>query len=996
MAFAGFGIPLVLALIGALWAPRAGAATVFMSGDVALDAGQLTPPRNRTPVLFVHGHDPSPDPQNPNYKKNFHHVLAGLTSFQQTLDLPANACLGIEPYYIHFGDTDADQRRSIDVDADEIEAAVNLILDRHRLAEPDNPGLKVAIIAYSKGTLSARKYLRRRVEAGSPAPVSEFIAIAPPNHGLRWLGLDFRPELLSAREMNNGYNYSCNPFNDASVDYVSNLNAALAGAPPGSTDGEAPGSRSNGEPVEAGVLYVTIYAAGNGDFVGGSTPQDDCDRNGVDMGRVLARNRAADAVNIDTIEIPAEPPSDAIPDFLAPFLTPETEAKFARHQNTVHHREVIFRALYAVAHHQAPDAGIAITGDVPEIPAPGAGPLLAAAVLLVDTSGSMGWSPEGAAGVEASGRRLTLAQQAAKPFLEMLQFFSPCRAGFGIARFPRQPFQGCLGEAPTPLAPARPDTVEAGKAAIDGLNPSGSTPLLAGIETAAGMFGSEPQKALVLLSDGFHNCPPGASIDAVGGAIAGLQAAGIRAYTIGFGQPAEVPHDILAALASETGGLYYDVTTAPGFDAAAWDPATALQATYKSILVDALDLASPADPAGVIAAGGRRTHSVTVTEADRKVAIYVSWAAPVKNRPGLVVTSSDGREVPWRTPQPGLSANEGDTHILVMLDAAFLRLPGRVSPAPWTLEIGFDGSGGEKALAYQYGVLSDSGLTLTPSVGPKAAATGAALTLTAALRRNGRPVSPPASVWVRVARPVEGIGNWISGERVSPEELGRVPAARGDETLSALMRKIIYLAEVRGRSYPGRISADRVRLYDDGTHGDPAAGDGVYTGVYAGANLPGTYAFEFNASGRTAEGFAFERNRRVEKHVAVKAERVAAQALRLPVEGGKPQLYEISVRPADGFGNLLGPGQGHKILWEAGQGRLLDPVTDHLDGRYSRPLELAPGTDPAAVGLTFVVGDSQFRLGLADALGSEAGTPIGWLLLLILLATAGIIWLLKA
>jgi hypothetical protein len=116
----------------------------------------------------------------------------------------------------------------------------------------------------------------------------------------------------------------------------------------------------------------------------------------------------------------------------------------------------------------------------------------------MDTSGSMGWSHEGVPGVEEPRRRLALAQKAAAPFLDLLQFFNPCRAAFGIARFPRQPFTGCFGEAITPLTPARPDTVQAGAAAIDGLNPAGSTPLLAGLGTAAGMFGGEPNKALVL------------------------------------------------------------------------------------------------------------------------------------------------------------------------------------------------------------------------------------------------------------------------------------------------------------------------------------------------------------------------------------------------------------------------------------------------------------------------------------------------------------------
>jgi len=159
------------------------AVTVFGADGTPLSADALTPPNNRTPVLFVHGHDPDPNPQHPNYRKNFHDPRGDLPSFKLTIDLAENRCLGIEPYYIHFGDTEADHQRSIDIDASEIQEAVNLILDRHRLKDPANPNLKLSIIAYSKGTISTRKYLKHLHDAGAPIPVSEFIAIAPPNHG---------------------------------------------------------------------------------------------------------------------------------------------------------------------------------------------------------------------------------------------------------------------------------------------------------------------------------------------------------------------------------------------------------------------------------------------------------------------------------------------------------------------------------------------------------------------------------------------------------------------------------------------------------------------------------------------------------------------------------------------------------------------------------------------------------------------------------------------
>ena len=47
---------------------------------------------------------------------------------------------------------------------------------------------------------------------------------------------------------------------------------------------------------------------------------------------------------------------------------------------------------------------------------------------------------------------------------------------------------------------------------------------------------------------------------------ADINAADIRAYTIGFGRPTDVDHPLLAELASQTSGSFYDATV-PGFEA---------------------------------------------------------------------------------------------------------------------------------------------------------------------------------------------------------------------------------------------------------------------------------------------------------------------------------------------------------------------------------------------------------------------------------------------
>jgi len=139
------------------------------------------------------------------------------------------------------------------------------------------------------------------------------------------------------------------------------------------------------------------------------------------------------------------------------------------------------------------------------------------------------------------------------------------------------------------------------------------------------------------------------------------------------------------------------------------------------------------------------------------------------------------------------------------------------------------------------------------------------------------------------------------------QELSRVPETRGEEALSPLMRKIIYLTEFKNQPFAGHTVIDTVRLYDDGTHGDATASDGVYTGRFKGTSVAGTYAFDAQASGRTASGIPFERIARTERHIAVKADLISTEVLRLPEDAKHFDVFEITLRPADVYAISWGP-----------------------------------------------------------------------------------------
>lgn len=890
------------------------------------------PPVNRLPVLFVHGYNGN---INDKYKDNWQDSRGNLPSFMQTLNHKDNSCLGIEPYYIHFN---YDKRnRIVEEDAAEIDKAINLILDRHSKVEPNQKKVKVAVIAFSKGTISTRYYLKHSMtKVNGSYPVSEFIAISPPNHGFTQyfasLGYSSKnpnyPTTLLFRQLCNGYKDDGTTFNnDEGKDFMKDLNSPDM----------APHSRGNGEPVENGILYVCLYAnmlPGNDprDMVGGEDPSNDPYK------RMRAKNMSPNAVNIEVKEVPDEnipKPSDF------PWLKKDEILKIAVHRNTVHTPRVIFNALYTVVHHQAPPSNIsyATDGNIPIIPLPGNQTADAGAVLLFDTSGSMSWAHDGTLDVDVNRQRLTLAKRAAKPFLHILNYFMPCKANFGISVFPRKPKAGCNGQVIQKMTPITKTTKENAIETIRGLEAGGNTPLLAGLETAASMFGNESNKTIILLSDGYHNCPYRVnSNDPDIGILTG-----IKVYTIGFGQAVHVDHTTLNIIAENNGGEFFDVTDL-GYDpanTADWDPGNALNSTYKEILVSALGLQEAADPMGVIKKGDTITNDVKINKRDKKICFYLSWKTPQDNRLGLKIKSSDNKEI--LPDQAGVHLLREMTYKIFTIDKPFLNIPGKVGSKPWVIEIvpGESFPGGKEN--YQYGIIMDSDLELKTSFDKAAYKTGDTMTITAKITDAGQPVTGLTNIKLKITRPGDGIGNWYAANKISDEQLASIPAKIGEETVPRIQRKAVFLLSNPKNKVvlPAPTGPKTFNMNDDGKNGDAKSGDGIYTTRYDDTIKEGTYSFYIQATSNNNSPSLFDREDLMQKYITVNA---APQHSDIDVKLKDTSVsknivsyhYEIKVAPKDRFGNYMRPGhtvQAAVTFDNSGT----DPVKlkDNLDGIYS-------------------------------------------------------------
>jgi hypothetical protein len=307
----------------------------------------------RVPVLFVHGY-------SGGTAEAWFEAPAG-TSVARAL--AANPQLPVDAHYLDLprrGSAFPGQfGRGIQDDAQDILATIEGGADSRGAQQVGLLNLpayqsagKVAIVAFSTGTLSSRYYLKNLMgtRRSGAVTVSEFVAISSPNHGvagailacsdpaeadrtLRQLCAGRVGTVLSAAApcpcgpLSMPDTFTTNVTDETT--FITDLNGhALADScgAPGPFASEAPRSRPG---TAGGVLYVTLYAAGNGDLVvGGHTQAVDC------LGRRLARNLAPDAINVEMAGVPG--PAAAV------------------HANTPHHWETICMALRTVTDHQVP------------------------------------------------------------------------------------------------------------------------------------------------------------------------------------------------------------------------------------------------------------------------------------------------------------------------------------------------------------------------------------------------------------------------------------------------------------------------------------------------------------------------------------------------------------------------------------------------------------------------------------------------------------------
>jgi hypothetical protein len=892
---------------------RAQALELYYYNGAALEMLPDPPPAvaaGRRPVLFVHGHrfdiaDDNDSDTDPNYEVNFIRRLDGLPSFD--LAITHNSNLNIEPYYIRF----VDQARSISHDANDISAAVDLIVQRHNPGFDVNnpaapPPMQVAIIAYSKGTISSRQYLQRLQNAVSypdnvapivPArpnyhPVSEFIAISPPNHGIS--GSLYRlilPASLSIKQLHNGrlgksmLTSACGEsYNTPEADHFieilngdSNQDFAVPNMP--FIAAEAPGSRCAGKPPSAGPLYVAIYAENNADAVGGyAASSTDC------LGRKMARNLAEDAINIQIAGIGGNN---------------EIEV----HQRTVHNPDVICQALYTVVHHRPPPMSQSQIctfdpGDnIPTIPALSS---TAAAMLTLDLSGSML-----ATGCTGCGSRLEMLRDAVTLFLETWWSLRPDDR-VGVTYFRTNVTEPDFNGERLPTLGSRTQIIQnlANTGPVPGDN---LTAMGAGLQASIQEIQELPPHVIarphvILFSDGMQNVNP--MVQPILGEP-GFQIAttppiklndctGIPVNTIavGTGQPFL---DQLQQIAGATGG-----------QSSAIDDASGLRQMFIDQLIGTLSTSSPQLVAyrhGVLQAE-TASERFAANATARKVLLSVSWQR--------------GRTLDVRAFKNGVDL----TASARVASGPFYRILTFEAPGPagglsgeWEVRIG-----GQVGTAYEASAIVDEpALSYRVQLGALRNPVGAPLELSVQVFGEKRPIDGQVTATAVLERPRVSVANLL--EQIRPPDR----SAPGLEPKSTTVeQKLAALIGDTERLKQIRAPLETVRLVTDGK--------GSLRASLPNTTVPGLYRVTLRIAGEGEKLGAYERQTTVNAIVRfAEAELSKTNITARAVKGG---ATEITLRPRDKFGNLLGPGLASEVQLAVSSGRVDAGPQDLGDGGY--------------------------------------------------------------
>ena len=500
------------------------------------------------------------------------------------------------------------------------------------------------------------------------------------------------------------------------------------------------------------------------------------------------------------------------------------------------------------------------------------------------------------------------------------------------------------------------------------------TPMGAGLEQSFAQFSLTAQKdrMVILLSDGFHNSPsttfdcsanvanpcPELPVDPVGQ---------VQVNTVALGPDTSVGTDLLSDLKDRFSGFgkLYSSTVTP-------------EQLHKSFVENLYAYYYLNEIPLDIAQQFFLEHN------ERRLFVILFWGSASASNRGFHIRKPDGSTIDTTDPAYHHFKSIGEYEL------AYYALKDITGGAnPWQI-LKTDGTAFSATEIDNAFVLVDPRLYSIFNVEQQ----DQNIVLQAALKEDGKSVSgPDVAVYVDIDKPTEGFGTYLSTtneqcDKVTPVPFDPIFTTLSERNVANLikgqlvyqskdkLRESILVNSVRSAIATTSPTTDplppayqllndlfekcdketlerdenRFTLYDDGSHGDDIAGDGIYKRIFTNTRYEGSYNFTFTALGKTSTNKQFARTRRLSEYVAIQpAPSVSILTTTNVSVDDNTVALDIRFLPRDKNGEYLGPGKTRLVSFTTTAGKLTSPVRDNLNGIYSQRLVYNGKTDRPVV-----------------------------------------------
>jgi len=370
-------------------------------------------------------------------------------------------------------------------------------------------------------------------------------------------------------------------------------------------------------------------------------------------------------------------------------------------------------------------------------------------------------------------------------------------------------------------SPGNPGARSTLKAKTVAITAEDYTDIDAGLEEAFGLLsqsGSDRFKAVLLLTDGGHNAQNQSPF--FWPIVAKYAQARIPIYTVAYG--ADADRRILAEIAKRTGGVAYLAGSSNLTQVYHWIAAMSKKASVLTSYQ------------GRINQGDQHVYPVLIPDDIRRAWFGTDWEG---SRVETTLVPPSGAEITSKTSNPQIRYAQGDSYCLYIVDqpeAGNWQVKLHGAKIPRTEQVNLTISGESPLWA--------NSLLATPYWN----------------QRNRVPITTHvAEVGKSSLKPVANaqVTATIRKPKITPARLigvdrrGKIRINIG-ATLEMVLDK-----------------PQEIQLYDNGSHGDQTAHDGIYTGTYSDTDRDGPYEVEIRCQARLSNGKLINRTLHESFHV---------------------------------------------------------------------------------------------------------------------------------